>query len=182
MHTADNGTAIIDTVGFGTLYVLNTKSQLRALPTGRSLVGCGKLSNTKVKLHDLASPSAMTWASDSNFYGAHLTRDGCTIELMDGDTIPLRWDGRTYFLDYFVRKNATDGEQSDEIWFADTVFSSPVHQPSESVYNIGTMHKDKPNTASTPLHFRVVDPAGMFHTGIEHRRYGHMAYDRLSAT
>ena len=38
MHTADNGTAIIDTVGFGTLYVLNTKSQLRALPTGRSLL------------------------------------------------------------------------------------------------------------------------------------------------
>ena len=90
MHTVDNGTAIIDTVGFGTLYVLNTKSQLRALPTGRSLVGSGKLSNTKVKLHDLMSPSAMTWASDSNFYGAHLTRDGCTIELMDGDIIPLR--------------------------------------------------------------------------------------------
>ena len=57
----------------------------------------------------------MTWASDSNFYGAHLTRDGCTIELTDGDIIPLRWDGRTYFLDYFVRKNATDGEQPDEI-------------------------------------------------------------------
>ena len=27
MHTADNGTATIDTVGFCTLYVLNTKSQ-----------------------------------------------------------------------------------------------------------------------------------------------------------
>ena len=32
---------------------------------------------------------------------------------------------------------------------------------SESVYNFSTMHKDKPNMASTPLHFRVVDPAGM---------------------
>ena len=102
---------------------------------------------------------------------------------MDGDIIPLRWDRRTYFLDSFVRKNATDGKQSDEIRFADTVFSSPVHQPRESVYNLVTMHKDKPNTESTPLHFRVVDLAGMSHTGIEHCRcYGHMAYDRLNAT
>ena len=58
MHTADSGTASIDTVGFGTLCVLNTKSQLRVLPTGRNLVGRGKLSDTKVKLHDLVSIGA----------------------------------------------------------------------------------------------------------------------------
>ena len=80
-------------------------------------------------------------------------------------------------------KNATDGEQSAEVQFADTVivFSSPVHQPTESMYNLGTMHKDKPNTESTSLHFGVVDPAGMLYTGIEHRCYGHMAYNQLNA-
>ena len=141
-----------------------------------------KLSNIKVKLNDLVSPSATTWALDSNFYGVHLTCNGCTIKLMDGDIIPLRWDRRTCFLDYFVRKNATDNEKSEEIQFANTVFSLPVHQLSESLYNLSTMHKDKPNTTSTPLHFRVVDPAGMSHTGIEHCCYGHMAYDCLNAT
>ena len=65
------------------------------------------------------------------------------------------------YMDCFVRRNATDGERPGKIQFTDTVISSPVHRPSESVYNLGTMHKDKPNTASTPLHFRVVDPAGM---------------------
>ena len=34
----------------------------------------------------------------------------------------------------------------------------------------------------TPVHFRVVDPAGLSFSGLEHRRYGHHSYDRINAT
>ena len=57
------------------------------------------------------------------YQGATLSRNGDFISLTDGDIIPLRFDGKTYYLDYFVSKSATD---DGIVRFTDAVYSSPV--------------------------------------------------------
>ena len=95
--------------------VANVNGDLRPLPTGRALVD--------KRLHDLISPSAMLKDESGLYQGATLSRNGDFISLTDGDIIPLRFDGKTYYLDYFISKSATD---DGIVRFAEAVYSSPV--------------------------------------------------------
>ena len=161
--TADGNATTVNTVGYATMYVANINGDLRPLPTGRALVD--------KRLHDLISPSAMLKDESGLYQGATLSHNGDFISLTDGDIIPLRFDGKTYYLDYFVSKSATD---DSIVRFAEAVYSSPVgpmldddadaplgDSPAadEHLRPLGEMHSDKPSTTTQPLYFRVVDPA-----------------------
>ena len=118
----------------------------------------------------------------SLYQGATLSRDGDFISLSNGDIIPLHFDGKTYYLDYFVSKSATD---NGIVRFADAVYSSPVNAKlnddaaaplgdgpaiDECLWPLSEMHPDRPSMTTRPLYFRVVDPAQLSHTGLEHRK------------
>ena len=113
--TADSNTTTVNMVGYATMYVTNIHGDLWLLPTGWVLVDkC---------LHDLILPSTMLKDKSGLYQGATLSHDGNFISLTDGDIILLCFDSKTYYLDYFMSKSATN---DSIMWFADTVYSSPV--------------------------------------------------------
>jgi hypothetical protein len=116
LQTATKSHVIVRTTGFGTLFAFDEDSKIQPIPTGRSLID--------PRLHDLLSPASM-FNAGSTVQRFELTRQGGHIVLLNGARIPLRWDGRAYWLDYMVRKNATD---DDAVEFADEVVSAEVRQ------------------------------------------------------
>ena len=100
------------------MYAYDTCGNLQAIPRGRTLV--------EKSLHRLLSPKSMLTAPDATVQEARLSLDNSSMQLHNGARVPLRWDGKSWYLDYFVRKNATDSDDVAGVQFADVVASEMV--------------------------------------------------------
>ena len=89
--------------------------------TSTATCNCSALVNKH--LHNLILPSTMLKDESGLDQGTTLSCHSDFISLSDSDIIPLRFDSKTYYLDYFVSKSATN---DSIVWFADAVYSSPV--------------------------------------------------------
>ena len=178
--TADSNATMVSTVGYATLYVASINGDQQLLPTGHTLADkC---------LHNLISPSAMLKDDIDLYQGAMLSCNGDFISLSNVDIIPLRFDGKTYYLDYFVSKSATNGSI---MRFADVVYSSPVNPKanddaatvsndsnmiSKHLQPLSEMHCDRLNTTTRPIYFCVIDPSQLSHTSLKHCKFGHQLH------
>ena len=80
--------------GTGTMYAYDTCGNLQSIPRGRTLV--------EKSLHRLLSPKSMLTAPDAAVQEARLSLDNSFMQLHNGARVPLRWDGKSWYLDYFA--------------------------------------------------------------------------------
>ena len=202
LNMADDSQMVISLTGKAVIYGETEHGELRALSTGKTLVSS--------KLHNLLSPSAMFADPDSAVHSVHLEREGSALVLHDGARIPLRWDGRLFHLDYWSEcEGAHAAQQADQAQAsigklnketADAMLAlafeetpqwrrQPHHEAHlmsacaqigahEDVMTFRELNRDAMSGVVMPS--RVVEPPGMSHSGLEHRRHGHAHYGAIN--
>ena len=202
LNMADDSQIVISLTGKAVIYGETEHGELRALSTGKTLVSS--------KLHNLLSPSAMFADPDSAVHSVHLEREGSALVLHDGARIPLRWDGRLFHLDYWLEcEGAHAAQQADQAQAsigklnketADAMLAlafgetpqwrrQPHHEAHlmsacaqigahEDVMTFRELNRDAMSGVVMPS--RVVEPPGMSHSGLEHRRHGHAHYGAIN--
>ena len=179
VNMANNSRAIVKLEGTASFVVLTDTGQVRRLGTGRTLIG--------PDMHNLLSPSAMFKDSDSGLRYVHLEPDNSALVLHDGARVPLRWDGRLFHLDYWstTADAVVDAPQLCAQVLAEAdyrradaalcrhfeIAETDVALP-ESAFG-GKDERGRDITTSMLMPHRVIEPHGLSHSGLEHRRHGH---------
>ena len=174
----NNSRTIVKLEGMASFVVLTDTGQVRRLGTGRTLIG--------PDIHNLRSPSAMFKDSDSGLRYVHLEPDNSALVLHDGARVPLRWDGRLFHLDYW---STTAGAVVDAPQLCAQVLAEADYRRAdatlcrhlsaatdvvlpESAFG-GKDERGRDITTSMLMPHRVIEPHGLSHSGLEHRRHGH---------
>ena len=183
LSMANGARTTIKLTGSASLVCETHDGSLRRLCTGKTLVGSS--------LHDLLSPSAMFSDPSSELDYVRLERESSALVLFDGTRIPLRWDGRLFWLDYWSGdtdcKTARAAEECDTLTATCAQVCEHVQQAPAQDSEVACagkhfrqLNRDAMNSIGMPT--RVVEPYGMSNTGLQHRKMIHSSTALINAT
>jgi hypothetical protein len=195
--TCSTSDTMYDCVAARTPLHMANFSKLVSERTGKSYALCTDDHNKMVRfglgrsvhvpsMLDLHSVSTMLHHGDVK--SVHLgSSDSHMVVAHEGElrTVPLRWDGRLFYLDQLVPV-----QRSPSVLSAPCTPTSvePGTQPStlavqwsEYIGHYSELYRDEKVRAQHSWR-KVVEPPGMWRASLEHRQYNHASTDRINRT